>query len=113
MVRVVAQGGPYFGTIDHVFVALFDGTRLHCTEIGTMIWLGEALTPNLLCRENVFNVFRLLLVCSHIEQQWAHPVETNRIENNRRPMTPQLFIHYELIGRIGALSAVFSGPVHP
>ena len=51
-----------------------------------MIGLRKTLAPNLFTREDVFNIFRLLFVSTHIKQQRPNPVQANGVKNDWRKM---------------------------
>ena len=112
MVGVIAQRRPDLGSVHDVIVAVTHRPRLHRTQIRTVVRLGKALTPNLFAGENIFDVFGLLFIGTHIEEQWTHPVQANGIEDNGRVMFSEFFIDNILVGGVRTLAAILTGPVH-
>ena len=85
---------------------------MYRTQIRTVVGLGKALTPNLFAREDIFDVFGLLFIGPHIEEQWTHPIQTNGVEDNGRVMFAELFVDNVLVGGIRTLATVLARPVH-
>ena len=112
VVSVIPERRPDFGAVNHVIVAVAHGAGLYSTQIRAMIGLGKALAPDLLAREDVFDVFRFLFVGAHVQQQWTNPVQANSVKDNGRVVLRQFLVDDVLIGRVSALPTIFTGPVH-
>jgi hypothetical protein len=66
VVSVVAERCPNFAAIHDELITIANRSRLHITEVGTMVWFGEPLTPDLFAGQDIFDVSLTIFLSANI-----------------------------------------------
>ena len=91
-------------------VVLLDRARAQRGEVRTGFGLGEALTPDLLRREDRRDVASALLVGAEAQQRRAEHVEADDVDELRGPCRGELLVDDDLLDRRAAAPTELLGP---
>src|SRR5579871_365953 len=110
------EAGPDFLAVDDPAFAVFEGfehrASLEAGEVGSRVWLGVQLAPDVVGSEHALHVALLLLLGAVVDEGWADQAEGEAVDGARHVAARHLFGDDGLLHRPCVLAAVGLGPAH-
>src|SRR5512145_2577080 len=105
--------GPDLLPIDHPLGINQLSARLQARQIGSGVWLRKALNPDLLSRENLWQIPLLLFIAPVTNDRRADQAARHVVQPSRRSRARGFLGKNELLDNAGAFPAVLLRPRQP